>query len=103
MSILVTGGAGYIGSHVILALHDIGLRPVVLDNLSTGSLDLVPSGVPFIQGDFSDEVIVRKTIREYKCDSVIHLGGSIISSESYERPVEYYQNNTVGSFVLLAL
>lgn len=99
--ILITGGAGYIGSHTALALSAIGRQVVVIDNLSTGSRELIPSGVPFIEGDIANIDLMRRTIREYGCTSVIHFAGSIINPESFEKPLEYYSNNTVNSHTLL--
>jgi len=96
-SILVTGGAGYIGSHVSLALQAAGVPMVVLDNLSTGRRDLVPGGVPFIEGDIGDTALVRQTLREHGCKAVMHFAGSIVNPESFEIPLAYYANNTSAS------
>lgn len=102
MTILVTGGAGYIGSHMVLALQDAGKTPVVLDNLSTGRRDLVPAGVPFIEGDAGDEDFVLELLRNFKIKSVIHFAASVIVPESITNPLGYYLNNTVKTRSLLA-
>lgn len=91
--ILVTGGAGYIGSHTVLALVAAGMSAVVLDDLSTGSRSLVPEGVPFVQGNAADMELVRRTLREHRCRSIMHFAGSIIVPESVRDPLKYYRNN----------
>ena len=96
-SILVTGGAGYIGIHVLLELISNGIKPVVIDNLSRGTKKLVPNGVPLIAADIENTAIVRDTIREFNIDAVIHLAGSIIVPESEEKPLQYYKNNVDNS------
>ena len=98
---LVTGGAGYIGSHTVLALIDRGFAPVVLDDLSTGRRNLVPEDVPFIEGDAGDVGLVREVLREHGCGAVIHFAGSIVNPESFERPLDYYANNVSVSRNLL--
>ncbi len=97
MSVLVTGGAGYIGSHMTLALLDRGDAVVVLDNLSTGVRGLVGEGATFIQGDISDTGLVRDLIKKHEVDSVIHFAGSVVVPDSVENPLGYYANNTVAS------
>ena len=99
--VLITGGAGYIGSHTVLALMDRGLEPVVIDDLSTGRRDLVPDGVPFVEGDAGDIDLVRKTLREHGCGSVVHFAGSIVNLESFEKPLDYFVNNVSVSRNLL--
>ena len=94
MMVLVTGGAAYIGSHMVLALLDRGERPVVLDNLSTGSQALVGEGAVFVEGDVGDAVLVRRLIREHGIDAAIHFAGSIVVPESVAEPLRYYENNT---------
>lgn len=101
MSVLVTGGAGYIGSHMVLALQDAGEDVVVLDNLSTGYRWAVPEGIPLIVGDIGDQELVRALINRYKVDAIIHFAGSIVVPESIEDPLGYYQNNTVNSRALI--
>ena len=95
--VLVTGGAGYIGSHVVLALREAGFAPVVLDDLSTGSRDLVPAEVRLAVGDVADQGVVGKVIAEHGCEAVLHFAGSIIVPESVEAPLKYYRNNTAAS------
>jgi UDP-glucose 4-epimerase len=95
--IFITGGAGYIGSHVVLALLNAGKSVVVFDDLSTGLSDLVPKSVPFIKGDVGDISLVRETLRAYGCQSVMHFAGSIINPKSFEVPLDYYANNTSAS------
>lgn len=99
--VLVTGGAGYIGSHVVLALLAHGFHPVVLDNLSTGSRDAVPTAVPLLVGDVGDAALVRAALRDHGVTAVIHLAGSVIVPESFTDPLSYYENNTGNSLRLL--
>jgi UDP-glucose 4-epimerase len=102
MSVLVTGGAGYIGSHVVLELLEAGEKPVVLDNLSTGFPEAVPGVVPFIKGDVGDERLVTRVIAESRVNAIVHLAGSIVVSESVRDPLAYYFNNTCKSRTLVA-
>jgi UDP-glucose 4-epimerase len=95
--ILITGGAGYIGSQTTLALRTAGWAVVVVDNLSTGKRSLVPDGVAFIEGDVGDTALVRDILRDHDCRAVMHFAGSIINPESFEIPLEYYANNTSAS------
>ena len=97
MSVLITGGAGYIGSHMVLGLVDAGEDVVVLDNLSTGFRWAVPETIPLVVGDVGDETLVRKVIADHDVDAIIHFAGSIIVPESVERPLDYYRNNTANS------
>jgi UDP-glucose 4-epimerase len=101
MSVLVTGGAGYIGSHAVRALRNVGIATVILDNLSTGHRFLVPPDVPLIQGSIADRALVEATISEYDVDSVIHFAASIVVSDSVERPLDYYGNNVANSLRLI--
>ena len=101
MSILVTGGAGYIGSHTAYALLDRGEEVVVLDNLSTGMRAHVGTKAAFVEGDVRDQALVRDTIASHKVDAVIHFAGSIVVPESVQKPLAYYENNVVGSRALL--
>ena len=101
MSILVTGGAGYIGSHMVPELVDAGELVVVLDNLSTGFDWAVPKGVPLIVGDTGDQKLVGQIIREHKVDSIIHFAASVVVPDSVRDPLSYYKNNTVNSRALI--
>lgn len=101
MSVLVTGGAGYIGSHVVHALLDAGLTPVVVDNLSTGSRNAIPAGVPFFMGDAADGSLIERAVNEHRVSAVLHFAGSIIVPESFRDPLGYYYNNTVVSHALI--
>lgn len=100
-SILVTGGAGYIGSHAVLALLESGYRVVVLDNLSTGHREVVPAECQFVYGDAGDGPLVMRTLRETGVDAVMHFAGSIIVEESVSNPLKYYRNNTEVSRSLI--
>jgi UDP-glucose 4-epimerase len=95
MAVLVTGGAGYIGSHMVFGLVDRGEKVVVLDNLSTGNRGLVSDGADFVEGDAGDQALVQKLIAAHGVDAVIHFAGSIVVPESVEQPLAYYANNTV--------
>ena len=97
MSVLVTGGAGYIGSHMTLELADRGDKVVVLDNLTTGVRALVAEGATFVQGDIRDSALVRDTLKKHDVEAVIHFAGSIVVPESVENPLLYYANNTAAS------
>ncbi|MHB2165459.1 UDP-glucose 4-epimerase GalE [Alsobacter sp. R-9] len=102
MAVLVTGGAGYIGSHTVLALSDRGEKVVVLDDLSTGVAGSVPTTVPLVRGDMGDEDLVLRTIAENDVDAIIHFAAKIVVPESVADPLGYYLNNTVKSRALLA-
>jgi UDP-glucose 4-epimerase len=99
--VLVSGGAGYIGSHAILALKDAGWDPVVIDNLVTGFRWAVPDHVPFIEGDIDDGKLVAKIITDHNIGAIMHFAGSVVVPESVENPLKYYHNNTVKSRALL--
>ncbi len=101
MSVLVTGGAGYIGSHVVLALLDAMHEVVVLDNLSTGIGSAVAQKVPLVRGDIGDQELVGRLLRQYHIDSVMHFAGSIVVPESVSDPLKYYWNNTAKSCSLI--
>ena len=101
MSVLVTGGAGYIGSHMALELLDAGEPVVILDNLSTGLAWAVPKGATFIQGDVGDQALVRRVVEKEGVDSIIHFAGSIVVPDSVADPLGYYLNNTVKSRALM--
>jgi UDP-glucose 4-epimerase len=101
MTILVTGGAGYIGSHMVHELVDAGEQVVVLDNLSTGFRFLIPASVPFVAGSTGDRVIVSDTIARHGITSIIHFAASIVVPESVIDPLSYYSNNTMNTCALL--
>ncbi len=102
MAVLVTGGAGYIGSHMVLALADAGEDIVVLDNLSTGFTWAIHPAARLVQGDIGDEAVVDSIMADNKIDAVIHFAGSIVVPESVTDPLAYYLNNTVKSRQLMA-
>ena len=99
--VLVTGGAGYIGSHAVLALLDAGWPVVVIDNLVTGFRWAIPEGALFAEGDIADQALVARLIEEHGVKAIIHFAGSIVVPESVEDPLKYYENNTVKSRSLL--
>jgi len=101
LNILVTGGAGYIGSHAVLALKDAGHNPVVIDNLVTGFRWAVPGDVPFVEGNIADEALVASALSEYNIDAIMHFAGSVVVPESVEDPLKYYRNNTAASRSLI--
>lgn len=100
-TILVTGGAGYIGSHAVLALQDAGWKVAVIDNLVTGFRWAVPQDVPFYQGDIADSDLVDSIIAEQQIGAILHFAGSVVVPESVSDPLKYYSNNTVKSRALI--
>ena len=98
--ILVTGGAGYIGSHTVRELRERGMDVVVYDNLSTGHIESI-GDTPFVKGDLFDVELLRKTFREYGVDSVIHFAAYSLVGESMVNPAKYYHNNVAGTLALL--
>jgi len=100
-AVLVTGGAGYIGSHAVLALRDAGWPVVVIDNLVTGFRWAVPDGVPFVEGNIDDAALVAQTIAAHGIGAIIHFAGSVVVPESVVDPLKYYLNNTVRTRALL--
>ena len=100
-ALLVTGGAGYVGSHVSLALRDAGYPVVVLDDLSTGHRAAVPPDTAFVHGDAGSPATAPGVIREYGVEAVVHLAGSSSVPDSITRPLDYYRNNTVASAHLI--
>lgn len=100
-TVLVTGGAGYIGSHAVLALRAAGRSVVVLDDLSTGDRNLIPADVPLIVGDVADGAQTAILLRDHHIGTVMHFAGSIIVPESVADPLKYYRNNTAASRSLI--
>jgi UDP-glucose 4-epimerase len=101
MTVLVTGGAGYIGSHMVRALTDAGESVVVIDNLSTGFSQFVPEGVPLFIGDAADENLVEGVISAHQAETIIHFAGSVVVTDSMRDPLAYYRNNTMTTRSLL--
>mgnify|MGYP000341895553 FL=1 len=101
MTVLVTGGAGYIGSHMVLALAEAGESVVVIDNLSTGFSAFLPEGVPLFIGDAGDENLVEGVIEQHSVESIIHFAGSVVVPDSMRDPLGYYRNNTFTTRSLL--
>lgn len=101
MSWIVTGGAGYIGAHVVRALASAGLTPVVLDDLSSGVASFVPEGVPFVQGSILDRELVGKALREHRAEGVIHVAGYKYAGVSVQRPLHTFAQNIEGTRVIL--
>jgi len=101
MTVLVTGGAGYIGSHMVRALADAGEGVVVVDNLSTGFSAFLPEGVPLLIGDAGDENLVEGVIAQHQVESIIHFAGSVVVPDSMRDPLGYYRNNTMTTQSLL--
>lgn len=99
--VLVTGGCGYIGSHVVLKLREQGAHVVVVDNLSTGFRDAVADDVTFYEGDVGDHALIRKVLKNHKVDGIVHFAASIVVPESVANPLLYYHNNTVSTVLLL--
>lgn len=102
MSILITGGAGYIGSHVVNLLGKRGEDLIILDDLSTGRKELITFG-ELVVGDMGDEDLLEELFRKYRFNAVFHFAGSIIVSESVSNPLKYYQNNTKKSLSLIKI
>ncbi|HET6520794.1 MAG TPA: UDP-glucose 4-epimerase GalE [Geminicoccaceae bacterium] len=100
--VLVTGGAGYIGSHAVLALHEAGVPCIVVDDLSTGRRDALAPDVPFVVGDAADHALMADVIGRHRVTAVLHFAGSISVPESVDRPLDYYRNNTETTRALVA-
>jgi UDP-glucose 4-epimerase len=101
MTVLVTGGAGYIGSHTVLALAEAGEDVVVIDDLSTGFSAYLPEGVPLFIGDAGDENLVEGVIAQHNIESIIHFAGSVVVPDSMRDPLGYYRNNFMTARSLL--
>ena len=93
MTVLVTGGAGYIGGHMALALVDAGEKPIVVDNLSTGFAWAVPPEAKLVVGDFGDQALIARLIDEHQIDAIAHFAAKIVVPESVSDPLGYYLNN----------
>lgn len=102
MSWLVTGGAGYIGAHVVRALAEAGMPPVVIDDLSSGHDGFVPQSVPFVRGSILDRTLLVDTMREHGVVGVIHVAGFKYAGVSVQRPLHTYEQNVEGTRVVLA-
>jgi UDP-glucose 4-epimerase len=102
MAVLVTGGAGYIGSHMVLQLLDAGEKAVVLDDLSTGHRWAVPDGVPLIVGDDGDEDLITEIIARHDIDAILHFAAKVVVPDSVADPLGYYLNNTAKARTLIA-
>jgi UDP-glucose 4-epimerase len=103
MAVLVTGGAGYIGSHMVLALLDAGEQVVVVDNFSTGFRDAIPAGVTLVEGDFGDEALMTRIVGAHGVDAIAHFAAKIVVPESVADPLGYYLNNTAKARNLIAV
>lgn len=101
MSVLVTGGAGYIGSHMAWTLIENGDKVVVLDRLSTGNKSLIPPGVDFYCGDISNRELLLKIFEDHEVTTIIHFAGSVVVPESVSDPLGYYDNNTCRTRILI--
>ena len=96
-TVLVTGGAGYIGSHTAYTLLDAGFEVVVLDNLSTGQARLVPEDAEFVEGAIEDHDLVAGLVKDHGISAVLHFAGSVVVPESVRDPIGYYRNNAGNS------
>jgi UDP-glucose 4-epimerase len=101
MSVLLTGGAGYVGSHMALELADAGEPLVVIDNLSTGLRGVVPDKATFVEGDTGDQGLLRRVIETHGIDAILHFAASVVVPESVANPLGYYFNNTEKTRALL--
>lgn len=98
--VLVTGGAGYIGSHAALTLLDAGVRVVIVDDLSTGSEQLLPKGATFVRGEAGDQALVCETIKAHSIGAIMHFAASISVADSVKAPANYYRNNFIQTLAL---
>ena len=101
--VLVTGGAGYIGSHAVLALRDAGWPVAVIDDLSNGTRHVVPDGMPFFESNIADRSVVNRILNDQQIGAIMHFAGSIVVPDSVEQPLKYYANNTVASHALISV
>jgi len=101
MTICVSGGAGYIGSHAVKCLQENGYQVIVIDNLSKGHRSSVDAEIPFYEGDVRDRVFLEKVFSTHKIEAVIHFAADSLVGESVYEPIKYYQNNVVGAMTLL--
>jgi UDP-glucose 4-epimerase len=101
-TVLVTGGAGYIGSHAVLALKDAGSSVAVIDDLSNGTREAVPGDVPFFEGSIADRALVDSILAGEEIGAIMHFAGSIVVPESVEQPLKYYENNTLATHALIS-
>lgn len=99
--VLVTGGAGYIGSHMVRLLRENGIEPVVFDNFSTGHREFVPKGVRLVKGDLRKPGDIRKAFKAHRVDAVVHFAAAIVVPESVSDPLKYYANNVSATVNLL--
>src|SRR6478672_5413453 len=102
LPVLVTGGAGYIGSHAVLALKDAGWAVAVIDDLSNGTREVVPDDVPFFEGSIADRALVDRILADQGIGAIMHFAGSIVVPESVQKPLDYYANNTLASHELIS-
>jgi UDP-glucose 4-epimerase len=100
-AVLITGGAGYIGSHAVFAFLDAGTEVIVLDDLSTGVRENLPKAITFYQGDVGDRELVTRIVREHRIEGALHFAGSIVVTESVANPAKYYRNNTSRGLELI--
>ncbi|MCB9757097.1 MAG: UDP-glucose 4-epimerase GalE [Candidatus Omnitrophica bacterium] len=98
--VLLIGGAGYVGSHMLRNLLTCGITPIVFDNLSSGFRRFIPKGVPFVKGDLRQLADIRKVLKKFKIDCILHFASAIVVSESVSDPGRYYENNVL-SFINL--
>jgi UDP-glucose 4-epimerase len=101
LPVLVTGGAGYIGSHAVLALRDAGWPVAVIDDLSNGARELVPGDIAFFEGSIADRALVDDILAREEIGAIMHFAGSIVVPESVEQPLKYYANNTLATHALI--
>lgn len=100
-TVLVTGGAGYIGSHAVHHLLDHGITPVIIDNLATGIRNAIPDGVPFYEGSVGDDDLLDRIFTDHAIKAVLHFAGSVVVPESVSNPGKYFTNNTSNTLTLL--